>query len=85
MIVQMNGNHTIELADEHTPSLGHLITDMGRFLGIVSPEPVRIYMETPEPGKKPLVTIVPLKNGRSDPERTVRKRLEKAEVLRVST
>jgi len=84
MIVQMSGNHIIELADEHTPALGHLVTDIGRLLGIVPPEPVRIYMETPKPGTNPVVTIVPLKNGRSDPERTVRKRFEKAEVLKVS-
>lgn len=81
----MSGGHTLEVADERGP-FGHLITDIGRFLGIRASEPVRVYMETPEPGTKPLMTYVPLKeDGTPDYDRKVRRPFEKAHVLKVST
>jgi len=85
MIVQMSGGHIIEVSDERGP-FGHLITDIGKFLGIRAPEPVRVYIETPEPGTNPLMTYVPLKeDGTPDHDRTVRRPFEKAHVQKVST
>ena len=85
MIVKMNGGYTIKLADE-PGLLGHLVIDMGRLLHVVPSEPVRIYMESPIKGTKPLVTIVPLdEDGKSDHDRMVRKQFAKAEILEVST
>jgi len=84
-MVQMSGGKILELSDECSP-VGHLIMNIGRLFGYHSPDEVyEIYMETPEPGTKPVMAYVPLlEDGTPDFEQTIQLPFEKAHVQKVS-